>query len=119
MQNYRNLIVWKKAHELVLEIYRVTVLFPADEKFGLVSQMRRSAASIPTNIAEGSARKSDADYARFVLMALGSAVELDYQLYLSHDLHYLAQEDYTSLSLNLDEISKMLNRFVQTLQSKS
>jgi four helix bundle protein len=73
MQNYRNLKVWQKAHELVLKIYRVTQNFPSDEKYGTVSQMRRSSASIPTNIAEGSARQSDADYARFFLslLALG------------------------------------------------
>jgi four helix bundle protein len=118
MQSYRNLIVWQKAHRLVLEIYRITKDFPRSEITGMISQMRRSSTSIPTNIAEGSARKTDADYARFIYIALSSGMELDYQLYLTHDLKYISAEDFTKLSAELEEICKMLNGFAQTLERK-
>ena len=86
MQDFRNLSVWRLAHELTLAAYRETSRFPSSEQFGLTSQMRRSAASIATNIAEGCGRGSDADFGRFLQIALGSASELEYQLLLAADL---------------------------------
>ena len=80
MSDYRKLVVWEKAHKLVLEVYRVTMTFPKEELFGLTSQIRRASASIPANIAEGSGRGSDAEMARFLHIALGSASELEYHL---------------------------------------
>jgi four helix bundle protein len=77
MQNFKDLKVWRKAHRMVLSIYQQTVGFPAQEKFGLTSQIRRAAVSIPANIAEGSVRSSDEDFARFLHIALGSASEVD------------------------------------------
>lgn len=118
MQNYRNLKVWQKAHEVVLKIYRLTADFPPDEKYGLISQIRRSAASIPANIAEGSARSSDADFARFLYIALGSASELDYHLLLAHDLQLIDANSYQPLSEEIDSIGRMLNSFIQKLQTK-
>lgn len=87
MQNYKNLRVWEDAHALVLEIYNATRSFPNDERYGLTSQIRRAAVSIPSNIAEGTGRGSDADFARFVQFAVGSISEVDYQLLLARDLN--------------------------------
>jgi four helix bundle protein len=103
---------------VTLQIYQITASFPVDERFGLVSQIRRSAASIPSNIAEGSARGSDADFARFLHIALGSAAELDYQLLLSHDLSFLSTEWYSEILAELGEIHRMLNGFISTLKRK-
>jgi len=118
MQNYRDLKVWQKAHSIVLQIYQLTADFPADERFGLTSQIRRCAASVPANIAEGSARGSDADFARFLYIALGSNVELDYHLLLAHDLKMLDTTTYDSLSLEINSVGRMLNAFVQKLKAK-
>ncbi|CAD7851210.1 MAG: hypothetical protein [Olavius algarvensis Gamma 1 endosymbiont] len=97
MGDYRQLSVWAKAHQLVLLVYRKTRQFPADERFGLISQMRRAAASIPSNIAEGSGRGSDQDFARFARIATGSTNELEYQCILAKDLGYLAEQDAMQL----------------------
>jgi four helix bundle protein len=86
MQDFRNLLVWQKSHELVLEIYRISRDFPREELFGLTSQMRRCAVSVPSNIAEGCGRGSDPDFARFLIIAMGSCSELEYQVLLSRDL---------------------------------
>jgi four helix bundle protein len=86
MRDFRTLKVWEKAHALVLSVYRATSSFPRDELFGLTSQMRRSAASIPTNIAEGCGANTDAEFARFCQYAVRSSCELEYQLLLSRDL---------------------------------
>lgn len=83
MKNFKELLIWQRSHQLVLEIYIITKSFPKDELFGLTSQMRRSSASIPTNIAEGCGRNSDAEMNRFLIIAQGSAAELEYQIILS------------------------------------
>jgi four helix bundle protein len=82
MQDFKKLTVWQKAHKLTLDLYKLTKPFPKAEIYGLTSQIRRAASSIPTNIAEGSVQGSDAQYARFLHIALGSAAELDYLLLL-------------------------------------
>jgi four helix bundle protein len=87
MQDFRNLKVWEKAHALTLDVYRTTRSFPSDERFGLTNQLRRSCSSVPANLAEGCARFSDIDFARFVNNAAGSASETDYHLLLARDLH--------------------------------
>ena len=89
MHDFRRLTAWQVGHELALEVYQATASFPPDERFGLTSQMRRSAASVPTNIAEGSGRGSEPDFARFLAIAVGSASELLYQVRLARDLGYL------------------------------
>jgi four helix bundle protein len=98
MGDFRKLKVWEKAHELALEIYRVTAAFPPEERFGLTSQLRLSAASVPTNLAEGSGRNSQKELARFCRISLGSANELESQLILARDLHYLDAQDFTRRS---------------------
>ena len=118
MQDYRQLKVWQKSHQVVLQVYKIATDFPSNEKYGLVSQIQRSAVSIPSNIAEGSARSSDVDFARFLHIAMGSAAELDYQLLLSHDLGFLPSNDYEKLSEELTSIRKMLNSFIQRLKAK-
>jgi four helix bundle protein len=115
MQDYRNLKVWQRAHEMTLRLYRMTTTFPPDERYGLTSQIRRAAASIPANIAEGSARNSDKDFARFVHIAMGSAAELDYHLLLAHDLDFMDSKSHQDAATELSEIRRMLNAFSQKL----
>ena len=104
--------VWKKAHQVVLGVYGATKTFAVDERFGLISQMRRAAVSIPSNIAEGFGRRKKADKARFYTISEGSVEELKYFLILSRDLKYI--RDVESISRPLEEVSRMLRRLVQT-----
>lgn len=108
LSSFRKLIVWQKAFDLGLEIYKRTEGFPNHEKFGLVSQMRRSAVSIASNIAEGSKRSTRKDYAYFLGNALASAAELETQVLFSKGLNYLSEESSNELILKIDEIGKML-----------
>ena len=89
MRNYRDLRVWDESHRLTLAIYKTTMSFPRDERFGLTSQIRRASASIAANLAEGCGRRSDAEMGRFVQIAMGSGAELSYHLLLSKDLEFL------------------------------
>jgi four helix bundle protein len=100
---------------MTLDIYRTTSTFPREELYGLVSQMRRSAASVPTNIAEGSVR-SEAEFRQFLRIALGSAAELDYQLILCHDLGYLATDAYGEFAARVNSIKRTLTVFIQRLE---
>src|SRR6266545_5951281 len=97
MKDFRQLKVWEKSHQLALEIYKATKNFPKEELYGLTSQLRLSSMSIPTNIAEGCGRFTDADFARFLQMAMGSASEAEYQLILARDLEFLPKELYEQL----------------------
>jgi four helix bundle protein len=108
MQHFANLNVWKRSHCLVLNLYGLSAGFPADERFGLTSQIRRAAASVPTNIAEGSKRKSQRDYAHFLNLAEASLAETEYLLLLSRDLTYLAPDHAEPLLKEVSEISRML-----------
>lgn len=119
MKNFKELLIWQQSHQLVLEIYLVTKSFPKEELFGLTSQMRRSSASIPTNIAEGCGRNSDAEMSRFLVIAQGSAAELEYQIILSKDLLYLSLETFNKLSVELTEIRKMINTFMQKIKLRN
>ena len=119
MRNYRDLKVWEKAHGLTLSVYRVTRRFPSDERFGLTSQIRRSASSIPANLAEGCGRRSGGEMSRFIQIAMGSGAELSYHLLLSRDLGFLSQEDFSSLAGELDEILRMLSALSVRLKSSS
>ena len=94
MKDFRQLKVWEKSHQLALAIYKATKEFPKEELYGLTSQIRRSSMSIPTNIAEGCGRNTDADFARFLQMAMGSASETEYQLILARDLEFLPKDSY-------------------------
>src|SRR5882762_7278805 len=92
MRPFRELVVWRKAHRLTLELYKITRTFPREEQYGLTSQMRRAAASICANIAEGCGRGTARDFARFIQMALGSASELEYHLVLAADLGFISAD---------------------------
>ena len=116
MVDFRDLKVWKRSHDLALQIYRATETFPKTEVFGLTDQMRRAAVSIPSNLAEGCGRMTQAELAQFSQVAMGSASELEYQLILAHELGYLGAEEFKSLSDNITELRKMLNKFIQTVR---
>ena len=117
MKDFRQLKVWEKAHQLALAIYKVTKGFPKEEIYGLTSQIRRASMSVPTNIAEGCGRNTDADFARFLQIAMGSASETEYQLLLSHDLEFLTKEQYEKLNTDVTEIKRMLTSLIQTLRA--
>lgn len=119
MKDFRTLKVWEKAHALVLEIYKSTGSFPRQEIYGVTSQMRRAAVSIPANIAEGCGKDSDAELKRYFLIAMGSASELEYLFVLAVDLSYFPRDSYESLQVRLVETRKMLNAFIQNLKAKS
>lgn len=117
MRDFRNLKVWQRAHALTLDVYRATREFPAEERFGLLSQTRRAAASISTNIAEGCGRGSDADFRRFLLIANGSACELDYLLLLAADLGYLPPTATPTPRSGIAEVKRMLTGLINSLTS--
>jgi four helix bundle protein len=119
MQNFRNLKVWDRAHALTLDVYQSSRSFPRDEMYGLTSQMRRASASIGANIAEGSCRGGDIDFARFLQIATGSASELEYHLILARDLNLLQMPDYQRLSDKAVEVKRMLASLMQTLRAVS
>ena len=108
MQRFTELNVWQRSHKLTLEIYRVSASFPSAERFGLVSQLRR-AASVPTNIAEGSKRQSNQEYARFLNIAEASLVETEYLVMLSRDLGFLVPDSSKTLLEEITEIARMLS----------
>jgi four helix bundle protein len=105
---HHQLDVWNKSIQFVKEIYEVTADFPSDERFGLVSQMRRSAVSIPSNIAEGAARNSKKEFNNFLHIAQGSASELETQIFISRELEFLNEEVSDHLLQDLEDISKMI-----------
>jgi four helix bundle protein len=115
MRDFRKYNVWEQSHKLTLEIYLVTKEFPSEEKFGLISQMRRACASIPTNIAEGCGKSSEKDFARYLGIAFGSACELEYQILLSKDLKFFGFEKYNSLYNEIVSIKKQLYSLIQKL----
>ena len=117
MKDFRELKVWGKSHSLALTIYKATAGFPRDELYGLTSQIRRCATSIPANIAEGCGRGSDAELARFCQVAMGSASELEYHLLLARDLGLLSSGDWENLSGGVIEIKKMLATFIRRLRA--
>jgi len=109
MQRFTDLKVWQRSHALVLAIYRATASFPSDERFGITSQLRRAAVSVPNNIAEGSKRQGRSDYARFLNIAEGSLGETQYLLMLARDLGHLPQDVAVPLLSEADEIARMLH----------
>ncbi|MBN8706904.1 MAG: four helix bundle protein [Bacteroidetes bacterium] len=117
MRNYKELKVWEKAHSVTLDVYHLTSKFPKQEQFGLTSQMRRAAVSVASNIVEGSARKTDKEFIQFLYIALGSANELDYQLFLAKDLTFITEEIYLDADKNINEVKRMLNSFISHLSN--
>jgi len=119
MQGFRQLIVWQKAHELTVEIYTVTAQFPREELYSLTSQLKRAAASVGANIAEGCGRGSDLDFSRFLLIAMGSASELEYHLLLARDLGFLPKDAYDRLNLRTTEVKRMLASLIAKTRTRS
>jgi four helix bundle protein len=117
MKDFRELKVWEKSHHLALGVYKMATKFPKDELYGLTSQIRCACVSIPANIAEGCGRSSDAELARFLQIAMGSASELEYHLLLGHDLGLLTATDYKQLAQETTEVKRMLTSFIQTLKA--
>jgi four helix bundle protein len=119
MGNYQDLEVWRKAHSLVLVVYKVTSSFPASERYGITAQLRRAAVSVPANIAEGTGRGSDGDFARFLQIARGSLWELQYLLLLALDLDYLDPDPVAGLQAQGDEVGRMLIGLVGHLRTRN
>lgn len=117
MRDHTRLKAFELADQLTLHIYTITRAFPVEERFGLVSQMRRAALSTACNIVEGCARHTEADFLRFLDMAYGSARELEYQLSLAHRLGYLADEDYQRTSGSCIEVCKVLNGLIRSIRT--
>lgn len=117
MQNYQELKVWQKSHALVLEIYKLTELFPKKETFGLISQMRRSTVSVAANLAEGCGKKGTLDIANFFQTSLGSLHETEYYLLLSKDLQYIPDDVFERRNLEIKEIKAMLISLIKTVRS--
>jgi len=115
MHNFRKLDIWIKSMSLVTEIYKLTNTFPSHERFGLVSQMQRAAVSIPTNIAEGSAKSSNKDFARFLEMSIGSSYELETELTIASKLNYIEHDVFVLLQNKIVEIQKMIIGFKNKL----
>jgi four helix bundle protein len=115
MQDFRQLTVWKTAHQLNLMLYECTQAFPKSELFGLTSQIRRAGVSITANLAEGRGRGSDADFARFLFMAMGSACELESHLELAKDLKLLAPADHRTALDFLIQVKRMLTALIRKL----
>jgi len=115
MHQFKELQIWKKSRLFCSKIYNVTATFPSEEKFGIINQLRRASVSIPSNIAEGSSRNSNKDFARFLEIAIGSAYEVETQLLISSDLGFINEKNTTELISLLGEITKMTSRFRATL----
>jgi four helix bundle protein len=117
MEDFKDLRVWVKAHELTLNVYEKTRVFPKEELYGLTSQMRRAAASVGANIAEGCGRRSDGEMRRFLQIARGSANELEYHFLLAKDLHLLQAAEFADLEARVLEIQRMLASFAATVKN--
>ena len=115
MKNFKELIIWKKGIELVKLVYVLSKSFPTEEKFGMISQLTRAAVSIPANIAEGSSRNSEKDYARFLQIALGSAFEVQTYLVIVREMNWSTNEKLMPVELLLEEEIKMMHSFIRKL----
>jgi four helix bundle protein len=116
MHRFKDLEIWKLSRSFCRDIYEITSLFPSDEKFGLINQLRRAGVSVPSNIAEGASRKSNRDFSRFLEIAIGSCYEIETQLLISYDLNYIKEEDLNKLLQKLEAIVKMTSKFKSTLK---
>jgi four helix bundle protein len=118
LKNYRELKVWQKSYHACLEIYKITKDFPKQEIYGLTSQIRRSAISVPSNIAEGYGRKTTPDYLRFLYIAYGSNCELETQVLLSGDLEYMEPTKLEAITEKIGEVERMLKALIKSLEKK-
>lgn len=115
MRNFRKYKVWELGHEVTLDVYKLSNEFPKDERFGITSQMRRCSSSVPANIAEGCGRETEKEFKRFLVIANGSATELEYFLILITDLKFAEQESVDKLVEKVDQLKRSLNRLISKL----
>lgn len=115
MKTHKDLDVWKKSIEFVTELYKVTKNFPEEEKFGLTNQLKRASISIPSNLAEGAARKGKLEFKQFLYIALSSAAEIETQLLIAKNLNFISDDPYSDLINKLNTISKMIQGLIKTL----
>ena len=118
MHNFKELVIWKESMKLAKATYLASANFPQDERFGLTSQVRRSAVSVPSNIAEGAGRNSDKEFMNFLSISTGSSYELETQLLLSVDLGFVTEEEVQEALSNVTVVQKMLYRFQEQLKTK-
>lgn len=117
IKSHKDLLVWQKAIKLVTQVYKLTDKFPKTEIYGITSQIRRCAVSIPSNIAEGKGRGSRADFGHFLVMARGSGCELETQLTIGENLGYITKQELGAILTELDEVMRMLNGLISSLKS--
>ena len=118
IKSFEDLVVWKKAHDVVLIIYKLLEKFPKEEKYRIIDQLVRAVVSIPTNISEGFGRYTNKDYVHFLIIARGSVSEVKYLVLLSKDLRYISITEYNELKKELDDIGKMINGLINSLRNK-
>ena len=118
LKNFKELKVWQKSYDLCLKLYKATRRFPKEEVYGLTSQIRRSAVSVPSNIAEGYGRKTTPDYLKSLYIAYGSSCELETQLLLSNDLDYIKDGEIKELKEEMGEVERMLKALIESLENK-
>lgn len=115
MHNYKNLKIWQDSVQFSVDVYKLTSTFPKDEVYGLTNQLRRAAASVPSNIAEGSKRSTKKDFKSFLVIAHGSGAEIETQLYIAKSVGYISEDAYGKMVSKLDEIMKMIAGFAKNL----
>lgn len=118
LKSYKELKVWQKAYNLCIKIYKITKTFPKEELYGLTSQIRRAAVSVPSNIAEGYGRKTTPEYIRSLYIAYGSSCELETQILLSGDLGFMKAEALNELQADLGEVERMLKALIKAVENK-
>jgi four helix bundle protein len=118
LKSYKDLKVWQRSYQLCLEIYKITKGFPDEEKYGLTSQLRRAAVSVPSNISEGYGRKTTPEYIQFLYIAYGSVCEIETQILLSGDLGYISNGKLAMLKEGIREIERMLKALIRSLENK-
>jgi len=117
MRDYKNYTIWNDAHLLVLEIYSITNDFPKEENYGITSQIRRAMVSVPTNIVEGCGRDTEKDFNRFLVIAHGSATEVEYLLFLSCELNYITKNNHKKLNDKIIVLRKQLNKLINKIKA--
>ena len=118
LKSYKDLKVWQRSYQLCLEIYKLTKGFPDEEKYGLTSQLRRAAVSVPSNISEGYGRKTTPEYIQFLYIAYGSICEIETQILLSGDLNYISTGKLEMLNEGIKEVERMLKALIKSLEKK-
>lgn len=117
IKNYKDLTVWQRAYQLCLTVYNATKEFPKEERYGLISQIRRAAVSLPSNIAEGNGRKSRTEYIQFLYIAYGSICELETQILLAGDLNYAGKESLKTVMKDIGDVERMLKGLIKSLKN--